>query len=90
MGQGRTLWRRLCQCETGEEWQMGAFAGWQKREIRRGKRRDRDDREDLVWGDGRVGAIHCCCECGSSRAGRRGKIAGCPGGRGVQVASRWS
>lgn len=64
------MWRRLCQCETGEEWQMGAFAGWQKREIRRGKRRDRDDREDLVWGDGRVGAIHCCCECGSSRAGR--------------------
>lgn len=53
--EGRWVRGGLCaegfvSARTGERWQMGESAVWQKREVRKEERRDGKGREDPIWG----------------------------------------
>lgn len=83
--EGRWVRGGLCaegfvSARTGERWQMGASAGWQKREVRKEERGDGKGREDPIWGAWRVEAIHCRWELGTWKVRRdRGLPAAVPG-----------
>lgn len=70
VGQGRTLWGRLCQCETRRRVAGGGVCGLPEAGNQKGATRGRWGLRGPWWGDRRVRAIHGCCESGSSGDGR--------------------
>lgn len=71
MGRGGLGGEGFVSVRPGDERRVGEFAGGQTREISKGKRGRREDREDPIGGHWRVRAIHPCCSSGSSGAGPR-------------------